>query len=92
MSLRDKLKGQLDRETVATILSFIGISITRNYKFSDNPSMCIAPNSLIKEFGNSDFETGDIFDYIMYAKGVGFPEALSFVDKCLNGGNYGKVA
>ena len=82
MTLRDKIKAHLDRETVAEILSFIGIDITRDFKFKDNTSFSIARNGLIKDFGSTGF-CGDILDFIMLEKGVSFPEALEFIAACL---------
>ena len=80
--LKDEVKSQLDRETVATILSFIGISITRDYKFQDNRSFSIARDGYIKDFGATGFK-GDLFDFIIKEKNIPLPKAIKFVADCL---------
>lgn len=80
--LKNTIKAHLDRETVATILSFIGISITRDFKFANDPSFTISKNCLIKDWGRTGFQ-GDIFDFIMMEKEVSFPQAVKFVAECI---------
>ena len=82
MQLKDKIKSQLDRETVAEILSFIGIPITRDYKFVNDRSFSISRNGYIKDFGSTGF-AGDIFDFIMQEKNIPLPKAIKFVADCL---------
>lgn len=80
--LKDEVKSQLDRQTVAEILSFIGIPITRDYKFVNDRSFSINKNGYIKDFGSTGF-AGDIFDFIMKEKNIPLPRAVEFVAGCI---------
>ncbi len=82
-TLKDTVKARLNRQTVAEILSFIGYEITKDFKFADNPSMSIAQNGYIKDFGNSNFNYGDLFDYLMIEKNITLNEAVRYVADCL---------
>lgn len=82
ITFKDKVKSNLDNKKVAEILSFIGYEITRDYKFVNNPSMSIARDGYIKDFGSTDFR-GDIFDLIMKKKNISLNEAIRFVANCL---------
>ena len=82
MQLKDKIKIQLDRETVAEILSFIGIPITRDYKFVNDKSFSISKTNQITDFGRTGFK-GDLFDFIMKEKNIPLPKAIKFVADCL---------
>ena len=80
--MKDEIKSQLDRQTVAEILSFIGIPITRDYKFVNDKSFSISKDGYIKDFGSTGF-AGDIFDFIIQEKNIPLPKAIKFVADCL---------
>ena len=80
--LKDEVKSQLDRQKTAEILMFIGIPITRDYKFVNDKSFSIARNGYIKDFGSSGF-AGDLLDFIMKEKNIPLPKAVEFVADCL---------
>ena len=86
MDKKTLIKAQLDRETIASILIFIGINITRDFKFADDLSFSISRTGLIRDFGRTQFY-GDIFDFIMKEKQVNFKEAIDFVGNCLGVNN-----
>jgi len=81
--LKDTVKARLNNKTVAEILSFIGYPITKDFKFANNPSMSIAKDGYIKDFGNSSFNGGDLFDYLQHEKNITLPEAVRYVADCL---------
>lgn len=84
MQLKDKIKSQLDRETVATILSFNGDEVSRDWKLVNNKSICIRSNGYIKEFSNSSgFSYGDIFDWLQFSKGITLQESIFYVAELL---------
>lgn len=80
--LKNKINNILTRETIASIIVFMGEEINRNYRFRDNPSMSISRECLIHDFGSSGF-SGDIYSYIQETKSVSFVEAVKFVAECL---------
>ena len=82
-TLKDKVKAQLNNRKVAEILSFIGYPITKDFKFADNPSMSISKDGYIKDFGNSSFNGGDLFDYLQHTKNISLNEAVRYVADCL---------
>jgi len=86
ITLKNEIKSQLNNIAVAEILSYIGIEITRQYRFKNNPSFSIARNGYIKDFGSTGF-SGDIFDFIQKEKSISFIDAVKYVADCL-GVNY----
>jgi len=82
-TLKDTVKARLNRQTVAEILSFIGYPITKDFKFANNPSISISKDGHIKDFGNSNFNYGDLFDYLMIEKNITLNEAVRYVADCL---------
>ena len=80
--LKDEVKSQLDRQKTAEILIFIGIPITRNYKFVNDRSFSISKTNQITDFGSTGFK-GDLFDFIIQEKGLTLPQAIKFVADCL---------
>ena len=84
--LKEEIKPQLNRETVATLLSFMGYPITKDFKFAENKSYSINKNGNIKDFGSSDFY-GDIFALLIRDKNMSFPESVKYIADCL-GVNY----
>ena len=80
--LKDEVKSQLDRQKTAEILMFVGIPITRDYKFKDNKSFSISKTNQITDFGRTGFK-GDLFDFIMKEKNIPLPKAVEFVADCL---------
>lgn len=78
-----ELKTQLNRETVCSILAFIGIGITRDFHFVDDKSISISKTGYIKNFGNSGFTQGDIFDYLSFYADMSLNESIDYVSKCL---------
>jgi len=81
-TLKEQVKAELDRETVAMILSFIEQEITRDYHFADDPSFSIARDGYIKDFGSTGF-AGDIFDFLMWRDNMSFVESVKYVADCL---------
>ena len=82
--LKDEIKERLDRETVATILSFNGDEVSRDWKLVNNKSICIRSNGYIKEFSNSSgFSYGDIFDWLQFSKGITLKESIYYVAELL---------
>ncbi len=80
MQLKDKIKSQLDRETVAEIVAFNGDEVSRDWKLVNNKSICIRSNGYIKEFSNSSgFSYGDIFDWLQFSKGITLQESIYYV-------------
>ena len=82
MDRKSLIKAQLDRPTVSSILIFIGVDVTKDYKFANDTSFTISRTGLIRDWGRTQFK-GDIFDYIMQEKDISFPEAVDFVADCL---------
>ena len=85
-SIIAEVKLQLDRETTATLLSFIGYEIRRDFKFrlredEKTPSCSISHKGLIKDFG-SDF-TGDVLDVLQQYHGLSFKDSLFYVADAL---------
>ena len=80
--LKDEVKSQLDRQKTAEILMFIGIPITRDYKFVNDKSFSISKTNQITDFGSTGFK-GDLFDFIIQEKGLTLPQAIKFVADCL---------
>ena len=80
--LKDEVKSQLDRQKTAEILIFIGIPITRNYKFVNDRSFSISKTNQITDFGSTGFK-GDLFDFIIQEKGLTLPQAIKFAADCL---------
>ena len=80
--LKDEIKSQLDNKVAAELLIFIGIPITRDYKFLNDKSFSISRDGYIKDFGSTGF-AGDIFDFIMKEKNIPLPKAVEFVADCL---------
>ena len=80
--LKDEVKSQLDRQKTAEILIFIGIPITRDYKFVNDKSFSISKTNQITDFGSTGFK-GDLFDFIMKEKNIPLPKAVEFVADCL---------
>ena len=79
-NLKEEIKERLDRETVATILSFNGDEVSRDWKLVNNKSICIRSNGYIKEFSNSSgFSYGDIFDWLQFSKGITLQESIYYV-------------
>lgn len=79
IQLKSKIKEALTRENTATIVSFLGYKIDRSYRFVDDKSMCITPDGKIKNFGNSGFSYGDIFDWLQFSKGITLKESIFYV-------------
>lgn len=73
-----------NQDTTKEILEAIGIEITPRYKFKDNPSMSISPKGYIKDFGGSDFNGGDVLDYLQYHLSINLPSAVDMVMDILN--------
>lgn len=83
-NLKEEIKERLDRETVATILSFNGDEVSRDWKLVNNKSICIRSNGYIKEFSNSSgFSYGDIFDWLQFSKGITLKESIYYVAELL---------
>ena len=80
--LKEKVTKQLDGQTVAMILSFIGYEISNKFTFIDNPSFTISKNGYIKDWGSTSF-AGDIFSFLMDYKDMGFTESVKYVADCL---------
>jgi len=81
-----ELKQRLDRETVISILSFIGYEIQRDHKFKLRPeektaSASISPTARVVDFG-SGF-SGDIFDVLTTYHSMSLPEAIKYVADCV---------
>ena len=81
-NLKDKIKSQLDRQKTAELLIFIGIPITRDYKFLNDKSFSISKDGYIKDFGSTGFK-GDLLDFLMQEKNIPLPKAIKFVADCL---------
>ena len=81
-NLKDEVKSQLDRQKTAEVLMFIGIPITRDYKFVNDKSFSISKTNQITDFGSTGFK-GDLFDFIIQEKGLTLPQAIKFVADCL---------
>ena len=74
-----------NRETVKEILEAIGIEITPQYKFKDNPSMSISNKAYIKDFSSSSsFNGGDVLDYMQFFLDINLPSAVDMVIDILN--------
>lgn len=84
--LLTKIKSELDREKIATILCFIGQEITKDFHFKDNQSFSISRDGYIKDFGSTGF-SGDIIDFLQYRDNLSFNQAVKYVAECL-GINY----
>lgn len=81
-SLRAEIKARLDRETTAELLSFIGIEITRDWRFKDDPSFSIRRDGYIKDFGGTGF-CGDIVAFLHEQQGQTLPDATKWVADAL---------
>ena len=84
--LRSQIKESLDREKVADILSFIGYTIQRDYKFKlredeKTPSASIAPDGSIKDFGSGWY--GDIVALLHEHHGQTLKDATLYIASCL---------
>ena len=74
----NQIKPLLTQKTVAELLSYMGYSITRDYKFVNDISFSISPNGYIKDFGGTGFG-GDIFSFIMKEENITFSKAVEIV-------------
>jgi len=83
--LRAQLKQELNKEKVSELLSFIGYTVSRDYKFAireeNSPSASIAPNGYIKDFG--DGWGGDIVALLHERHGQTLTSASKWVADCL---------
>lgn len=84
--LRTQIKGALDKEKAADILSFIGYDVTRDYKFrlredERTPSASIRNDGYIRDFG-SDWG-GDVIALLHEHHGQTLPNATKYVADCL---------
>lgn len=73
----------LNREIVATLLFQLGIDITRDFKFADNPSISIRRDGLIHDFGGTSF-SGDIVSYMHDVLGHDLNDSLKWVEASLD--------
>lgn len=82
----DYIKNRLDREIVASLLSFLGYEIDRSFKFrlrpdERTPSASISRTGQITDFGAN--WSGDIFDVLQEYHGQSFKSALEWTANCL---------
>lgn len=80
--LREQIKERLDRETTAELLRYIGVEITRDWHFKENPSFSIRRDGLIKDFGSTGF-CGDLVAYLHEQRGESLHDATKWVADCL---------
>lgn len=82
----EALRSALDRQTVASLLSFIGYEVQRDYKFrlrdEKTASTSISASGYIKDFGSG--WGGDFIDLLQEYKGMSFIEAVEYTAKALN--------
>ncbi len=84
--LRAEIKSAMDREKAASLLSFIGYSIGRDYKFKlreseKTPSAAIDRSGNIKDFGSGWY--GDIIALLHEHHGQTLKDATLYVADCL---------
>lgn len=81
-ALRAELRRHLDREQTARLLAAIGVGITRQWRFADDPSFAIRKDGLIHDFGRTAF-SGDLVAFLHEQRGVLLSEAMIWTAECL---------
>ena len=80
----DQIKKFMDDEVIASILKFLGYSVSHDYKFKmrdeKTASASIRYDGYIKDFGSTF--SGSIIDFIMHVYDLTFVDSWKYIQKC----------